>query len=563
MKQFKTVWDKTNIGENYPGITSPLTYSFIRDAYSNVYEHFIRLVGVDETTIENNQAIFENMLGYVQGEVFYNINNWYELVKLLPGYSYNKGFFENMLGPVAEKKGTTKGNNTPGMIWNNRRIIVKFLCSIIFIGPLYKNFDKEFRENYDIYKSMDLKKLDNFKLVAAFEKLQNRFFSAWTYTIVNDFRVMIYYGMLTQFVKKHFPNSSNQTLSSVYGIKNKPESIKPLKELIKIAQLIRSSSTYSALFEENSESILTKLQKPKLQRLRRKIDQYLDVFGERAFNELKLEDVNFKEKPESLIALIKQYVIYSKKDLENIDMILNTQRAQKPNYSRERLSPVNKFLFRYLTKSTQRSVYKREEYRLKRARVFNIAKSFFKEIAQRMVTAGDLEESDDIFYLYMDEVLDYVRFHRLKEDFKEVVKKRKNLLDRYEDSPLPRRVSTEGLPNRESIASKTPHAKKNFIGKSTSQGVVRKAKVVVMPKLDLGINVKGKILITETTDPGWTVLFPLLKGIIIEKGGALSHASIVARELGIPCLILQDATKMFITGNTIKLDAIKGTVTLH
>lgn len=563
MKQFKTVWDKTNIGENYPGITSPLTYSFIRNAYSNVYENFIKLVGVDEETIENNKAVFENMLGYVQGEVFYNINNWYELVRLLPGYKYNKEFFENMLNPVAEKKGSIREKITAGMIWNNRKTISKFFGSIIFIGSLYKKFDKEFRENYKIYKSVNLEKLDNFKLVAAFEKLQTRFFSSWAYTIVNDFRVMIYYGILTKFVRKHFPDSPNKTLSSIYGIKNKPESIKPLKELIKIAQLIKSFTKYSALFEKNSEFILSELQKPQLRRLQREFDNYLNVFGDRAFNELKLEEVNFKEKPESLIALIKQYVMYSKKDLEDIYTIINTHRAQEPNYLRDELSLLNKLVFGYLTKNTQQSVYKREEYRLKRARVFNIAKGFFKEIALRMVAEGDLKETNDVYYLYMNEVFDYLRFHRLKDDFKEVVRIRKKLLSRYEDNPLPRRVSTEGLPNQESITSKTPDQKRKFIGKPTSQGVIKKAEVVVMPKLDLGINVKGKILIAETTDPGWTVLFPLIKGIIIEKGGALSHASIVARELGIPCLILQDATKMFITGNTVKLDAIKGTVSLH
>ena len=50
-------------------------------------------------------------------------------------------------------------------------------------------------------------------------------------------------------------------------------------------------------------------------------------------------------------------------------------------------------------------------------------------------------------------------------------------------------------------------------------------------------NKKYEIIITETADPGWAPVLSLCKGIIIEKGGVLSHISILARELGIPCII--------------------------
>lgn len=562
MRSFETIWDKTNIGENYPGVTSPLTYSFIRNAYSNVYANFMRLVGLDAKTVEANKTVFENMIGYVQGEVFYNINNWYELVKLLPGYKYNKVFFENMLSPVVNKKETSKEKITPGFLWSNKTIIFKFFSSILFIKPLYNKFEREYRENYKSYQSINLKELDNYEIMAAFESLQKKFFSNWAYTIVNDFRVMIYYGVLTKFVNRHFPNSANEIHSSIYGIKNKPDSIKPLKELIKTAKLIKSSKIYSTLFKEASNIILQKLDKPQYKLVKKKIDDYLNSFGERAFNELKLEEVNFKEKPESFIALLKQYVHYPERDLEKIHIKINRSKSKDIRSCGSNLNLINRLIFNFLVKNTRQSVYKREDYRLRRARVFNIAKEFFKEIAQRMVKAGDLEEGSDIFYLYTNEVFDYIRYHRLKENLKEIVEKRRQLLRYYEDTPLARRVVTKGLPNQEKIISKTPLQKKELVGKPTSQGVLREAEVVVMPKLDLEVDVKGKVLITETTDPGWTVLFPLIKGIIIEKGGVLSHASIVARELGIPCLIMQDATKVFETGNIIKLDAVEGSVSI-
>ena len=556
------VWDKTNIGENYPGITSPLTYSFIKNAYSNVYANFIRLVGVDKKTVESNSVVFENMIGYVHGEVFYNINNWYQLVKLLPGYRQNKVFFENMLSPVVNKKEDLKKGITLGFLWSNKKVIFKFFTSIIFINPLYKKFDQEFKKNYKSYSSTSLKRLDNFALVSKFEDLQKRFFSSWAYTIVNDFRVMIYYGILTKFINKHFPKDSNKILNSIYGIKNKPDSIKPLKELIEIAQLIKSSEVYLSLFKRNSTVVSKKLGQSEYKLIKKKIDNYLSLFGERAFNELKLEEINFNEKPESLIGLLKHYVYCSENELDKISTKINTQGQLNTDSFNNKLNLPKRVIFNYLTKNTIQSIYKREEYRLKRAKVFNIAKDFFKKISKRMVKAGDLEKEDDIFFLYVNEVFDYIRYHRVKEDLKEMIEKRRRLLKDYEEKPLARRVLTKGLPSQEIIVNKTNIQKKKLTGKPTSQGIIDKIKVVVMPKLDLNVNVKDRVLVAETTNPGWTVLFPLIKGVIIETGGVLSHASIVARELGIPCLVIQNATKVLNTGDFIKLDATNGFISV-
>ena len=69
------------------------------------------------------------------------------------------------------------------------------------------------------------------------------------------------------------------------------------------------------------------------------------------------------------------------------------------------------------------------------------------------------------------------------------------------------------------------------------------------------------ILVAPQTDPGWTMVFPSLRGVIVERGGLLSHAAIVAREYGIPCLIgVEDATNTIKDGSIIKLDVDKGYV---
>ncbi len=98
LKDNLNVWDNSNIAESYSGVTTPLTFSFIRKAYFAVYWQFCETIGVDKKTIFKNRHVFENMLGLIEGRVYYNLLNWYRLVSLMPGFKYNKRFMEQMMG---------------------------------------------------------------------------------------------------------------------------------------------------------------------------------------------------------------------------------------------------------------------------------------------------------------------------------------------------------------------------------------------------------------------------------------------------------------------------------
>ena len=72
------------------------------------------------------------------------------------------------------------------------------------------------------------------------------------------------------------------------------------------------------------------------------------------------------------------------------------------------------------------------------------------------------------------------------------------------------------------------------------------------------------ILVAKHTDPGWVPLIGLCKGLIIECGGILSHASIVSRELGIPAIIgVNGATKILKTGDIVELNGKLGIITIR
>jgi phosphoenolpyruvate synthase/pyruvate phosphate dikinase len=96
-----------------------------------------------------------------------------------------------------------------------------------------------------------------------------------------------------------------------------------------------------------------------------------------------------------------------------------------------------------------------------------------------------------------------------------------------------------------------------------SPGVVtNRARVIVDPSDPTALE-PGEILVTQNTDPSWTPLFLAAGAVVVNVGAVASHASIVTRELGIPCVAsVSDASRRIPNGAIITIDGAAGTVTI-
>jgi pyruvate,water dikinase len=101
-----------------------------------------------------------------------------------------------------------------------------------------------------------------------------------------------------------------------------------------------------------------------------------------------------------------------------------------------------------------------------------------------------------------------------------------------------------------------------FSGTPTSSGVVTGTARVLDDHTEMGRVRHGEILVTHSTDPGWNPVFAVIKAVVVETGGMLSHASCLAREYGFPAVFLPGATKLVEDGATITVDGDTGTVTV-
>jgi len=100
-------------------------------------------------------------------------------------------------------------------------------------------------------------------------------------------------------------------------------------------------------------------------------------------------------------------------------------------------------------------------------------------------------------------------------------------------------------------------------GIAASGGQVRgKARTVLDPREAATLRA-GEILVTQATDPGWTPVFPLVSGLVLEIGGQISHGAILAREYGIPAVVnVIGATRHIRDGRIIFVDGTNGRVLL-
>ncbi|MCX6046823.1 MAG: phosphoenolpyruvate synthase, partial [Chloroflexi bacterium] len=200
------LWDNSNIVESYGGITTPLTYSFARRAYEEVYLEFCRILGVPKRTIAANRQIFTCMIGLVRGRIYYNLLNWYRVLAMLPGFKTNRQFMEQMMGvkePLPDLIVATLDQSN----WQQRLIDRGQLLGTV-LGLVSNHFLLARRKRH-FYQRLQkalgdqptpLTALRADELPAYYRTLEQQLLTRWDAPLVNDFFAMIFYGVLRKLV---------------------------------------------------------------------------------------------------------------------------------------------------------------------------------------------------------------------------------------------------------------------------------------------------------------------------------------------------------------------------
>jgi phosphohistidine swiveling domain-containing protein len=176
-----------------------------------------------------------------------------------------------------------------------------------------------------------------------------------------------------------------------------------------------------------------------------------------------------------------------------------------------------------------------------------------REIGRRQVDAGVFDEIGGIFYLVPDEVAKSALYA-------ERVPARRAERMRLAGLILPPTFTLRWEPLGGDNAGASTQV---LHGIGASLGIVRGQVRVVHTPDDIDDIEPDSVLIARVTDVGWTPTFGCVAAVVTDIGGLHSHAAIVAREFGIPCVVgTNRATLDLPNGRVVEVDGTRGTVTL-
>jgi pyruvate,water dikinase len=535
----RVIWDNSNITESYAGVTTPLTFSFARRAYEEVYRQFCLIMAVPHAKVEANARTFRNMLGLVRGRVYYNLNSWYRALALLPGFTLNRKFMEQMMGVrepmpeelVAELEKAGAGERLADA-WNLVEMLVRLVANHVRIERRIRDFYVRLGEALaDPDPPLGAQRLD--ELARGYRELERRLLTRWDAPLVNDFLAMIFYGTLRKLAASWCGDAEGTLQNDLLCGEGGMISAEPAKRVARLGEQARERPQLIDALEQG---------KPfdQHQEFSREYEAYLSKFGDRCMEELKLESATLHDDPSTLLRAVAQIARHPPRTGENIESRLRAE-AEKKVKEKVQSNPVKRFLFQWVLANARARVRDRENLRFERTRLFGRVRRIFVEVGKRLAAEGRLEEARAVFYLEVEEILGYIEGTATATDLAAIADVRKREFQKLRDMPAPAdRFETRGA----------VHQGNDFAGKSAESvstgdsvkgigccpGVIRAQLRVVRDPNNASLR-GGEILVAERTDPGWIMLFPVCSGLLVERGSLLSHSAIVAREMGIPAIV--------------------------
>ncbi len=546
--------DNTNIVESYPGITMPLTFSFARNGYQQVFTGAARLFNLSENQIAEIENELSNMITHVHGRIYYNLHNWYKLMQLVVASKNALQAWETLIG-VKHKSQQFSAISVVNKLKTIYTTLSLFINYDKIVRGFYSNFEVEYSKLRLFADSLYIQKPSVFEVFTFYNEMSERLFKHWAPTLLNDFFTFKFYDSLTKKVASYGFSKDETIVNDLLCGMQDVESEMLIVELLKIKEKIVGDENLRLLFAKSNDVILIEMPED----LRRILKCFNAKYGDRTLEELKLERPNFRMNPEGLIELLKSQL----NNLNTPETLAKRQleirkNAEKRMKERQLIFSPKSIVFNFVLNKARVTIRNRENMRIRRTRSYGAVKELFAYIAHDMVEHNLIETQGDIFYLTVDQLSEYC-LHGKSDDLKEIIRAKKVEFEEYQTHFIPDRMVFNGeFPPISNLKQSNFSSSNILYGTTISKGVIT-AETIVLEKPDFSNSVEGKILVTRMTDPAWVFLMTRAAGLISEKGSPLSHTAIVGRELGIPVIIgIENATTLLPSGTIIKLNCDQG-----
>lgn len=273
------------------------------------------------------------------------------------------------------------------------------------------------------------------------------------------------------------------------------------------------------------------------------LDTFLERHGHRAFS-LDIAQPTFRDDPTQLLAFVR-----------------HADETAGPAFT----TPGEFVTRNPLVALARHYARLREDQRYYWQKSLAVARAAYLVLGRDLHARDLLAQASDIFYATRSEITAYYGMDLEPHVLAATIAARKREWSSYME--MDRRQGARAyppflrgaMPLEESVPTETKRVE--WHGRGVSQGVVRGVARIVQEPRELGRVGAGEILVAPSTDPAWTPVFGRLGGLVMERGGVLSHGAVVAREYHLPAVTaIPNVTHLLQDGEWIELNGTEGIV---
>lgn len=563
------VFSNVNVNENYPRPLSPLLYSIASDAYAHYFRNLGRLLGVRESVLEQLDGSLRHCVGVHGARLYYNLTNIRRTIAAAPFGAQLGAAFEGFVGIEDERRdGDRVALASSGGSWRER---VRTLLAASRAFASLPGRVARFEARVDAH-SAATERLEQQSVEQLLERLREFMqirLHRWTDAALADLAATLGYAWLRWTLARTLGERAAKRLPqtlllAIPGL----VSGKSIERLWQLSRMVLAEPAlrqrFAELAHDHPEALLHELREdPRWSDFVAAFDEYLRECGFRISGELMLTTQSYCERPAELLPVLASYVELDGPAPEQAFAEQAKRRDRALAELRGQLRPHWRLLLMAALRSTQRAIGYRERVRLQQALLYSRLRAVVRELGAKLLACGRLSQADDLLFLTWREIDDWLSGHAMfPAAIGELVQLRRREHARLSAMHPPDTVhlrvgdyldrprEPDVLEQRETLAGI------GVVGGRTS-GVAR----VLTDLSQADSFVRGDCLVTRQTDPGWAPIFYLAKGLVMERGGMLSHGAIVAREFGIPGVIaVAHATRLLRSGERIEIDGDRGLV---
>ncbi len=544
----------TNLSESYPELTSPFTGSVIPRLYESVFIESAEILGASPSRLNELGIYYKKLVQYIHGHLYYHLDSYHQALSALPGGEKNIHNWHRMIGGKLDFL-SFRSRIKSRTLFEDIRTFYQLIKVALRNKSYFKVFYERSKKNREAY-SQRIEKASELRDVAkTIEDLISAKFN-FGLTVVNDILIMMFLSLFEKTSKAQGLDS--EEITNFLKTNSDVESLKPIEGLkdflAKITDEKKFFDVFSKLVERDEfvtyQEIEVAMMESNLSTEFTSMQEYLKLYGDRAFEELKFECLTFSQSPKNFYTFLKWY----------------SQSEAKVVYGTDTSEAPQGLLLNWIWKKLHQYIEAREGSRLERARFYNLLRNAFLKFIYLLRKEEQFKqyELNDFFSLSYDSISEYSRGDIDLAEISHRINSKKSWS--ATDTSFPEYLAYDGSDNpwfKDQLIEDVSSSDTLLRGEGASlydcsgEALVLKSPQEAFAYSDLS----NKILITKTTDPAWVFIMSKCKGLISEKGSLLSHTAIIGRELSLPTIVgVKNATKIFKTGQRLEMRSSKGEV---